>query len=186
MRLDAGQLQRIITDAIAERGVVEAWTDLLAPALIHTRHKYASDPETVEVEHLLSAEVSYGHGPRTPPERRPTGASGVHRRGAAPPTAGRAGRRPSPSVTVASRLLGGRVPPTALRDASAAGRARIVVRWSQTTETAHLDQTERLRFGPDHAPKMVLAAGPGWDGTDMPDPVHRPGALGRGGFTDRR
>jgi hypothetical protein len=175
MRLDAGQLQRIITDAIAERGVVEAWTDLLAPALIHIGHKYASTRKLVEVEHLLSAEVSYGLA-RVP---RPSGDPRVllactdeeqHRLPLDALAAALAER------DVASRLLGGRVPPTALRDAVRRAGPDIVVLWSQTTETAHLDQlNDSLRARP--APKMVLAAGPGWDGTDMPDPVHRPGAL---------
>ena len=138
MRLDAAECRRLIIDAIVTDGVVPAWTNLLAPALIHIGDKHAATRAIIEVEHLLSAALA------------------EHR--------------------MASRLLGARVPPTALREAIRRAGPDIVVVWSQTADTANLSQlTEMITTRP--IPKLVIAAGPGWADGRLPDGMVRPVSL---------
>lgn len=172
MRLDAAELRRLITDALAEHGVVFTWTELLAPALIHIGRKHATTQALVEVEHLLSAEVSLGLATVA----RPTGVAHVllactdeeqHTLALEALAAALAERE------VAVRVLGARVPRAALRDAMRRAGPDIVVLWSQTARTAHLDQLSDV-VDARPAPKLILAAGPGWDGEATVDGVLRP------------
>lgn len=175
LRLDAPALRRLIAEALDSEGVVRAWSDLLAPALIHIGRKHAATQGLVEVEHLLSGEVSRGLAaiprPMTPARVLLACADeeqhslAIEALGAALAEAG-----------VGSRLLGARVPPTALRDAIRRAGPDVVVLWSQTRQTAHQAQLADA-VGTRPAAKLVLAAGPGWDGVDLPGGVRRPSTL---------
>lgn len=174
MRLDSGELRRLIADALAG-GVVPAWSDLFAPALIHIGRKHAATQALIEVEHLLSGELSRGlatvphpHSPArvllacADEEQHSLALEALH---AALAEQG-----------ISARLFGARVPPNALRDAIRRAGPDVVVLWSQTPPTARPAQlSEVLDARP--APKLVLAAGPGWNGVDLPDGVVRPLSL---------
>ena len=175
MRLDAAECRRLIIDAIVTDGVVPAWTNLLAPALIHIGDKHAATRAIIEVEHLLSAEISFALA-GVP---RPDGSGKVllacadeeqHSLALEALSAALAEHR------MASRLLGARVPPTALREAIRRAGPDIVVVWSQTADTANLSQlTEMITTRP--IPKLVIAAGPGWADGRLPDGMVRPVSL---------
>ena len=175
MRLDSAECRRLIVDAITGAGVVSAWTDLLAPALIHVGAKHAATKGIIEVEHLLSTEISFALGgiPRPADTGRTLLActdEEQHSLALEAMSAALAQRG------IASRLLGARVPPTALRDAIRRTGPDVVVVWSQTAVTAHPAQLRQiLRTRP--TPRMLVAAGPGWDGTRVPGGIARPMSL---------
>jgi hypothetical protein len=179
MRLDGAELRAIISGAIADGGVAAAWTALLAPALIHIGRKHAATRALVEVEHLLSAEVSAALARVA----RPAAVARIllacadeeqHSLALEALAAALAERG------VATRLLGARVPPAALRDAVRRVGPDAVAVWSQTTETADPAQLTALG-GERPSPKLILAAGPGWTDAPLPDgavrPLDLPGAI---------
>jgi hypothetical protein len=65
------------------------------------------------------------------------------------------------------------VPRPALRAALRRAGPDIVTLWSQTSGTTHLAQLNDVATSRPR-PKLVLAAGPGWDSVQLPDAVHRP------------
>jgi len=73
-------------------------------------------------------------------------------------------------VGVVARLLGARVPATALVAAVDRTGPAAVVLWSHTPATADLGQLRVARSG-RHRPVLVLAVGPGWPVTELPDGV---------------
>lgn len=173
LRLDADELRRVLSSALARDGVIPAWTSLIAPALIHIGHKHATTLELVEVEHLLSVEVSRALAAVA----RPAGVASVllactdeeqHTLPLEALDAALAERG------VACRLLGARVPPLALRHALRRTAPDTVLLWSQTEQTAHVTQlTDVLAARP--APKLVLVGGPGW--SEPPPGVRQPTTL---------
>jgi hypothetical protein len=66
------------------------------------------------------------------------------------------------------------VPPAALKEAVRRTAPDTVVLWSQTPETAHRGQLDDV-LAVRPAPKLVLAAGPGW--RDLPASVLAPSDL---------
>jgi hypothetical protein len=168
-------LRRLIGEALIADGVVRAWSDLLAPALIHIGRKHATTQGLVEVEHLLSGEVSRGLAaiarPMTP-ARVLLSCADEEQHSLAMEALGAA----LAERGIGTRLLGARVPPSALRDAIRRAGPDVVVLWSQTADTAHREQlTDAVTTRP--APKLVIAAGPGWNGVELPDGVRRPSTL---------
>jgi hypothetical protein len=172
-RLDADQLRRVIASALASDGVIATWTGLLAPALIHIGHKHAATQEMIEVEHLLTVEVSRALASVA----RPSGVASVllactdeeqHSLPIEALDAALAERG------LASRLLGARVPPPALRHAIRRTAPDTLVLWAQTEQTAHVEQlTDVLAARP--TPKLLLAGGPGW--STLPPHVRHPATL---------
>jgi MerR family transcriptional regulator, light-induced transcriptional regulator len=175
LRLDAPALRVLIGEALSQDGVVRTWTDLIAPALIHIGRKHAATQSLVEVEHLLSGEVSRGLAgiPRPTAPSQVLLACADEEQHSLPIEALSAALAEN---GVGTRLLGARVPPNALRDAIRRAGPNVVVLWSQTAETAHVSQlTDALHARP--TPKLVLAAGPGWASVALPDGVSRPSTL---------
>jgi DNA-binding transcriptional MerR regulator len=175
LRLDAAALRRQIGEALAAQGVVRAWSQLFAPALIQIGHKHAATRGLVEVEHLLSGEVSRGLAAIArpmAPARTLLACSDEEQHSLAMEALGAA----LAEAGIGARLLGARVPPSALRDAIRRAGPEVVVLWSQTAQTADREQLEDA-VGTRPAPKLVLAVGPGWHGVDLPDGVRRPSTL---------
>lgn len=172
-RLDADELRRLVTSALVRDGVVATWTRLLAPALIHIGRKHAATREMVEVEHLLSVEVSRALAGVA----RPSGVASVllactdeeqHSLPLEALDAALAERG------IACRLLGARVPPAALRQALRRTAPDTVMLWSQTEQTADVDQVADV-LAARPTPKLVLVGGPGWG--DVPPHVLKPATL---------
>ncbi|MFJ4189226.1 MerR family transcriptional regulator [Kitasatospora sp. NPDC089509] len=171
VRLDAPEVARILREAVEEFGVVEAWTEVMMPALRAAGRKWAAGGEQyVEVEHLLSWHVS------------------SVLRGVAVATAA---TRPVPPVLLAAtpaeqhtlpleataaalteralpfRMLGAAVPPRALLDAVHRLGPGAVMIWCQDRRSADRDLVGRIgasRWGPrgSRGGAVVVAAGPGW------------------------
>lgn len=173
MRLDAAELHRLISTALATDGVVPTWTDLLAPALIHIGYKHAATQAIVEVEHLLSAGVSLALAaiPRpSAPARVLLSCTDEEQHSLALEALAAA----LAERGTAARLLGARVPPEALREAVRRAGPDIVLLWSQSEDTAHVSQLNDV-LSARPSPKLVLAGGPGW--SEVPAGVYRPADL---------
>ncbi|MFE0465227.1 MerR family transcriptional regulator [Kitasatospora sp. NPDC058965] len=186
VRLDSPEVARILREAVAGLGVVDAWTEVMMPALRAAGRKWAATGEQyVEVEHLLSWHVST-----------------VLRAAAVRPGA----LRPVPPVLLAAmpdeqhtlpleavaagladrglpfRMLGAAVPARALLDAVRRTGPGAVMLWSQDRRTAEPTLVRRLAqlgWGPHgsrgHA--LVLATGPGWTRATRPPGTAGPHTL---------
>jgi MerR family transcriptional regulator, light-induced transcriptional regulator len=177
MRMDAATMVAVITTSLRERGVVDTWDGMLAPVLIGIGERHAATRRLVEVEHLLSRSISDALA--TVPRPHPTGTTRIllacadeeqHSLALEALAAALAERG------CASRLLGARVPGSALAEAvRRTGPAGVVV-WSQVPETASAEQVDDLLVARPR-PIVVAVAGPGWSGLDLPEHVHRPASL---------
>jgi MerR family transcriptional regulator, light-induced transcriptional regulator len=177
MRMDAVTMLAVITTSLRERGVVDTWDGMLAPVLIGVGERHASTRRLVEVEHLLSRSISEALA--TVPRPHPNGQTRIllacvdeeqHSLALEALAAALAERG------CTSRLLGARVPGSALAEAvRRTGPAGVVV-WSQVPATASTDQIDDLLVARPR-PIMVAAAGPGWSGIDLPEDVGRPASL---------
>jgi DNA-binding transcriptional MerR regulator len=177
MRMDAGTMRAAIIDAIGDHGVVHTWDTVLVPILVGIGTRHASSQRLVEVEHLLSRSVSEALA--TVPRPRPGGSDrlllacadeeqhslALEALAAALAERGRA-----------CRLLGARVPETALVDAVRRIGPVGVVLWSHAGTTANVAQLEAL-VSARPRPLMIAAAGPGWSAVDVPAGVERPASL---------
>jgi hypothetical protein len=170
MRLDGQALRDIIAATIAERGVVRTWEEAVLPVLVGIGERYAASMRYIEVEHLVSRSVTEALSTvdrrvRTPPRVLLAAADEEQH---TLPLEALAAALAEEGVPV--RMLGARVPPSALRDAVARTGPAVVVLWSQLPGTGDPEQLACLLTGP-HRPMMVAAAGPGWWGKDIPDEV---------------
>ncbi|MFF7866901.1 MerR family transcriptional regulator [Streptomyces qaidamensis] len=177
LRLDASALDELLETAIAEHGLVAAWTEVIMPTLQAVGRKWESSGERyVEVEHFLSWHVS-----------------GALRRGA-PPTAA---DRPGATVVLACvpgenhtlplevlaaalaerglpvRMFGGALPVESLVTAVRRTGPAAVALWAQSRTTAsrplaqHVAAMEWGVRGARRKP-VVLTIGPGWSGRTVP------------------
>ncbi|MEE1782443.1 MerR family transcriptional regulator [Streptomyces sp. SP17BM10] len=186
VRLDAPEVARILRDAVDTLGVVDAWTEVMMPALRAAGRKWAAEGEQyVEVEHLLSWHVA-----------------SVLRHAAVQPAAVRAvqpvvlaampsERHTLPLDAVAAgltaralpfRMLGSTVPPRALLDAVQRIGPGAVMLWSQDRRTADRELVRQVTdsaWGPrgSRGRAVVLVAGPGWDRSRLPARTASPRTL---------
>ncbi|MFB6891705.1 sigma-70 family RNA polymerase sigma factor [Kitasatospora sp. NPDC056327] len=186
VRLDAPEVAGILRDAVRTFGVVDAWTEVMMPALRAAGRKWAADGEHyVEVEHLLSWHVSS--------VLRATALDAVTARPVPPvllaATPGEQHTLPLEATAaalaergLAFRMLGAAVPPRALLDAVHRIGPGAVMIWSQDRRTADdelVRQVGAARWGPrgSRARAAVVAAGPGWARARLPAGAARPRAL---------
>lgn len=171
VRLDAPVIDTILREAVGTLGVVDAWTEVMMPALRAVGRKWAVDGEQyVEVEHLLSWHVSGAlrgaavESPRARPVRPVllTAAPGEQHTLPLEATAAALTERGLPF-----RMLGAAVPARALLDAVHRLGPGAVMIWSQdrhTADRALLHQVGADAWGPrgSRSGATVVAAGPGW------------------------
>jgi MerR family transcriptional regulator, light-induced transcriptional regulator len=167
-RLDADAVTDLLGNLLVERGVVATWDEVLRPVLVAVGERWERTGEGVEAEHLLCEAT--------------TDALRAHRARQLRPVPGRcvllacapedehvlplhvaavalAERR------VPVRLLGPRVPASALASATRRLRASGVLVWRQRAEGTPVD----LAGLPHMRPRLVLAVGgPGWSADDVP------------------
>ncbi|MCF6525167.1 B12-binding domain-containing protein, partial [Streptomyces sp. JJ36] len=175
VRLDAPAVDDAIAAALAEYGLIEAWNEVMMPALRAVGRKWATEGERyVEVEHLLSWHVSAGLR-RLAAQARPGSAQEPPVLLACVPgelhslpleaLAAGLGERGLPL-----RMFGAAVPVQALDDAVQRTGPSAVVLWSQSRGTASRPLARHLCGiawgvqGARHGP-AVLLGGPGWSGT---------------------
>ncbi|MEE6309984.1 MerR family transcriptional regulator [Plantactinospora veratri] len=178
MRLDPLAMRAGISSAIEADGVVAAWERVLRPVLAGIGDRHAASAAFVEVEHLLSRCVSEALAavPRPPA-------------GASPPrillSCADEEQHSLPLEALAAalaeagvhcRLLGARVPVTALVEAVARTAPQAVVVWSQRPATGDPAQLDAVRAGA-WPPPLLAAAGPGWPSELLPSGVRRPATL---------
>ncbi|MER5740988.1 MerR family transcriptional regulator [Streptomyces sp. NPDC002262] len=185
VRLDAPAMETLLEQVISDYGLVTAWEEVMVPTLHAVGRKWeSSDDRYVEVEHLLSWQVSTvlrraavaSAGKPMPPVLLACVPSETHTLPLEALAAGLSERG------LPTRMFGGAVPAEALDAAVRRCGPAAVVLWSQARSTAshalarHVAGTTFGLRGARTAP-LVLLAGPGWAGR-TPDPgVLRPRGL---------
>ncbi|MFF8773529.1 B12-binding domain-containing protein [Kitasatospora sp. NPDC015120] len=186
VRLDAPEVARILREAVDALGVVDAWTEVMMPALRAAGRKWAADGEQyVEVEHLLSWHVSSAlrgvavgafTARRASPVLLTATPLDLHTLPLEATAAALAER------SVPFRMLGAAVPARALLDAVRRIGPGAVMIWSQDQHTADRELVRRIgdsTWGPrgSRSGAVVVAAGPGWARHRPPAGVARPATL---------
>ncbi|GGY08625.1 MerR family transcriptional regulator [Streptomyces tanashiensis] len=186
VRLDAPSMEALLQQVIDEHGLVAAWEEVMVPTLHAVGRKWeSSDDRYVEVEHLLSWQVSTALRraavAKAPTAKRPPVVlacvpSEAHTLPLEALAAGLAERG------LPVRMFGGAVPAEALDAAVRRSGPAVVVLWSQARSTAshalarHVAGTSFGLRGARTTP-LVLLAGPGWAGPPPGDGLLRPGGL---------
>lgn len=185
LRLDAAVLDELLLAAIAEHGLVAAWTEVMVPTLQAVGRKWETSGEKyVEVEHFLSWHVAGALRRATPPtvEDRP---------GATTVLACVPGENHTLPLEVLSaaltergvpvRMFGGALPVESLVAAVRRTGPAAVGLWAQSRTTAspplaqHVAAMEWGVRGARRRP-VVLTLGPGWAGRPVAGLV-RPSGL---------
>ncbi|MFH8238068.1 MerR family transcriptional regulator [Streptomyces sp. NPDC018321] len=173
LRLDAAVLDELLLAAIAEHGLVAAWTEVIVPTLQAVGRKWETSGEKyVEVEHFLSWHVSGAL-------RRATPHSVADRPGAVTVLACVPGENHTLPLEVLSaaltergvpvRMFGGALPVEPLVAAVRRTGPAAVGLWAQSRTTAsrplaqHVAAMEWGVRGARRRP-VVLTLGPGWAG----------------------
>ena len=168
LALDPADVDRLLNLALTA-GVARAWTAVIAPALRDLGSRYSAAGRYIAAEHLLSGAVSAALARVPRPRTRPRVLLGCapdeqHSLPFEALAAALAERG------VASRMLGARVPASALRDALARTGPAAVLIWAHASWTADYNQiAEATRTRP--RPAIVAVCGPGWDPGSLPDGV---------------
>ncbi|MFE1070063.1 MerR family transcriptional regulator [Streptomyces sp. NPDC058783] len=173
LRLDAAVLDELLLAAIAEHGLVAAWTEVIVPTLQAVGRKWETSGEKyVEVEHFLSWHVSGAL-------RRATPRTVEDRPGVTTVLACVPGENHTLPLEVLSaaltergvpvRMFGGALPVESLVAAVRRTGPAAVALWSQSRTTAsrplaqHVAAMEWGVRGARRRP-VVLTLGPGWSG----------------------
>ncbi|MFG3248861.1 MerR family transcriptional regulator [Streptomyces sp. NPDC048187] len=173
LRLDAAVLDELLLAAIAEHGLVTAWTEVIVPTLQAVGRKWETSGERyVEVEHFLSWHVSGAL-------RRATPRTAADRPGATTVLACVPGENHTLPLEVLSaaltergvpvRMFGGALPVESLVAAVRRTGPAAVGLWAQSRTTAsrplarHVAAMEWGVRGARRRP-TVLTLGPGWAG----------------------
>ena len=177
-RLDVDTMLSTLDTHLITHGVIVTWEELCRPALTSLTHRAtANDPDQcIDVEHLLSWAITTAlHRAPAPPAQR------------VPPVllacAGRehhtlpleALRAALAQHAVPTRTLGAAAPTAALHHALHRAQQPPValVLWAHTADTADLGALQSLA---DTGITMI-AAGPGWDHSPLPEHVAHPTSL---------
>jgi MerR family transcriptional regulator, light-induced transcriptional regulator len=171
MALDSAAAAEIVSTALGQRGVVPTWTDVVSPVLIGVGQRWAATGTGIDVEHLLAESVMASL--RTVRMRAaPVNASPIllacvaedqHSLPLHAVAAALAERR------VATRILGARVPLSALAAAVRRTGPAAVFLWAQMPGYGDRRLFERL---PALRPATrIVLGGPGWHGIELPDGV---------------
>ena len=169
LTLNDEQLDRILREAVSD-DVAVAWTSLICPVLRDIGRRHARTGQFVEIERLLSREVSAALALT----RRPDGPTSV----LLACTAQEQHSLPLEALAASlaargarSRMLGARVPGAALEAAMGRTGPRAVVLGAHTPATASIAQLRAVSAARPR-PALVAAAGPGWLHKHLPPGVH--------------
>jgi hypothetical protein len=177
LRLDVLGVRDLVTAAVSDRGVVDAWDDVLRPVLVAVGERAGCAEELVEVEHLLSGCISAVFASLPRPVRdcpvRLLLACADEEQHTLPIEALAAALAVR---GIPARVLGARVPPIALRATVRRTGPVAVLLWAQLRDTADPAQLEDLLSGRGR-PAVLAAGGPGWDPAALPSGVVVPATL---------
>lgn len=175
--LDGESCLRIIRESLNSVGVLVTWESLIVPVLIGIGDAWEVDGEGVDVEHVLSDAIEFALATRAREVTSPREITGVllastdgddHTLALWAVAAGLAERG------ICARMLGRRVPYSALGDAMKRTGPAVVFLWSQipgSAETADLAELPAMRPAP-----IMMIGGQGWTG-ETPAGVERVGSL---------
>lgn len=173
--LDGRSVGHLVDESIAQRGPTSTWTAVLQPLFVSVGSRWESSGTGVEMEHLLSDIVGaafrrYALGVAEPAHGRPILLACVPDEEHNLPMAVLAAAL-AEEVGVGSRMLGAGMPAASLAAAVRRTGPSVVVVWSLLAARA---DPEVFTVLPASRPApLVLAAGPGWDGVQLPDKVGR-------------
>jgi DNA-binding transcriptional MerR regulator len=185
LRLDAAVLDELLLTAIADHGLVAAWTEVIVPTLQAVGRKWETSGERyVEVEHFLSWHVSGAlrrAAPRTVAARpgATTVLACVPGENHTLPLEALAAALTERGVPV--RMFGGALPVESLVAAVRRTGPAAVALWAQSRTTAsrplaqHVAAMEWGVRGARRRP-VLLTLGPGWAGRTVPG-LARPSGL---------
>jgi DNA-binding transcriptional MerR regulator len=164
--LDGERCRAVFDDALARRGVADAWELVGVPALAAVDADQREDPACIDTEHTLSwALLAALNGlPRPPAAPRAARVllactdGELHTLPLAALAAALAEQR------VPVRMLGAANPAPSLVRAVREVRPEVAVLWSQRSETADPGVLRALRA----YPVRVVIAGPGWPASPLP------------------
>ena len=175
--LDGESCVRIIRESLDSVGVIVTWESLLAPVLIGVGNAWQATGEGVDVEHILSDSIEFTLATRAREVASPREITGVllastdrddHTLALWAVAAGLAERG------IGARMLGRRVPFSALGDAMKRTGPAVVFMWSQIPGSADASDIAQL---PDMRPApTLLFGGQGWVG-EAPAGVERVSSL---------
>jgi MerR family transcriptional regulator, light-induced transcriptional regulator len=179
MRLDSAAMRKILERAIAADGVVSTWDNVLRPVMVGIGERHTVTRRLIDVEHLLTRAASEVLGAVQRPasavmSARILLACADEEQHSLPLEALAAALA---EVGVPCRMLGARVPPSALIDSIKRTGPAVVVVWSQAADTADVDQLRGLLTASGR-PLLLLAGGPGWNTESLPARVVTPVSLG--------
>ena len=177
LRLDAPVIRQIVSQAVRRLGVVVAWDEVLLPVLTWIGDRHAATGGLVEVEHLLSTCISAALSavPRpspTVPLRIMLACADEEQHSL--PVEALAAALAATGVPV--RMLGARVPTSALLAAVRRTGPSALLVWSHDRSTGDPDQLEAV-LAERNRPLVLAAGGPGWDPAELPAEVNRPLSL---------
>ncbi|MGJ7440146.1 MerR family transcriptional regulator [Aquipuribacter sp. MA13-6] len=178
MALDSHECMRLVRQHVERHGTVSTWDHLIAPVLVAVGERWRTTGTGVEVEHVLSESIlsslrTVSAGLRHPVNSRPVLLAAAEQEQHGLPlhvlTAALA------EQGVSSRLLGVRVPRTALAAAIRRSGPAVVFVYAhlRVADPEQLDGLPRLRPSP-----LILLGGPGWSGVDTPPGAERVDDLG--------
>lgn len=175
--LDGESCVRIIRESLDSVGVIVTWESLLAPVLIGIGNAWEANGEGVDVEHILSDSIEFTLATRAREIASPREITGVllastdrddHTLALWAVAAGLAERG------IGARMLGRRVPFSAVGDAMKRTGPAVVFMWSQIPGSADASDIAQL---PDMRPApTILFGGQGWVG-EAPAGVERVSSL---------
>jgi len=172
LSLDAHACSAIMDDSISRHGVIWTWDHLIVPVLTGVGERWEVSGNGIEVEHLLSAAVNASLSAATRNLQAPMSSRAVLL------ACAQEELHMLPLVAVAAalaeegvsaRLLGERLPLTALEEAVRRTGPAAVLLWAQIPGSADVASLAGL---PNYRPTpAILIGGPGWYGDQPPGVV---------------
>lgn len=172
MALDGAACTAIITTSITRRGVLKTWDDLILPVLTGVGERWRATGAGVDVEHLLSECVedclrAVTRGIESPLGTPPVLLAALDQEEHRLPLHAVAAALAERSLRV--RMLGARLPLSALADAMTRTGAVVVFLWAQGTAEAAPPRASDLEALPALRPMpLLLLGGPGWSSGELP------------------
>jgi MerR family transcriptional regulator, light-induced transcriptional regulator len=177
LALDAAAVTGVLAESVDDCGVETTWDEVVCPVLTAVGERWDHTGGGVEIEHLitecvsgvLGAVLSRGTVSRTARDARPVLLTAMPDELHTLPILALAAALSARGLPL--RYLGANLPRDGIAAAALRTAPAAVVLWSQRTQTADVDllcALPRTRFRYD-----AFAAGPGWDGADVPRPHTR-------------
>jgi MerR family transcriptional regulator, light-induced transcriptional regulator len=163
LALDSEACRTLVAETVERRGVVWTWDHLLLPVLVSVGQRWEQTGEGIEVEHVLSEAIQSVFAEMSrrvalPRNSRPVLLAGSeHEQHTLPLWAVAAGLA---ERGVTSRMMGARMPTSALSEAMRRTGPGAVLVWSQVADTG---DTNAINDLPELRPDpLIILAGPGW------------------------